>query len=183
MPEEYVVDSSAWILTYTGRQFFPLSPRPEDIDINDIAHALSLICRFTGHVKWFYSVAQHCVLASQIVPKPHALAALLHDASEAYLCDLARPVKSQPIMSPYCEADRRLEAAVMQRFGVDIYAPEVKLADLCLLFTERRDLMHPNFWILSEQDIERCLPRPIVPWTCRRAERAFLKRFNELTAK
>ncbi len=78
-----------WIQVRSGRKFHPLDPRPEDVDINDIAHALSNLCRFTGHCTDFYSVAQHSVIASQIVPPASALAALLHDASEAYMGDIS----------------------------------------------------------------------------------------------
>lgn len=179
----YVVDVSAWILTYTGRKFFPLSPNPDDIDIRDIAHALSLVCRFTGHVKQFYCVAQHCVLASHIVPREHAFATLLHDASEAYICDLARPVKSQPVMEPYRLAERRLEDAIDVKFGIDSHTSEVKEADLRMLFTERRDLLPLGHWVLNPNEAEQCLPDPIVPWTSRRAEREFLHRFRILSRR
>jgi uncharacterized protein len=82
-----------WIQTYTGKQFWPLSPLPEDIVIEDIAHALSMQCRFGGHVRTFYSVAQHSVHVSLLVEPQYALWGLLHDAAEAYLVDLPRPIK------------------------------------------------------------------------------------------
>jgi hypothetical protein len=82
-----------WMQTFTGRAFYPLDPRPEDIDPVDIAHALSLICRYGGHSSRFYSVAEHCVLMSHAVAPEHALWALLHDATEAYLGDMIRPLK------------------------------------------------------------------------------------------
>src|SRR5271156_4912831 len=82
---------SAWIQTFTGKKFYPFNPKPQDIDIRDIAHALSNICRFTGHTKRFYSVAEHSRNVAKLVPAHMKLQALLHDASEAYLCDIARP--------------------------------------------------------------------------------------------
>jgi len=80
-----------WIQTYTGKRFWPLDPRPEDVDILDIAHSLSLLCRFTGHTSSFYSVSQHSILVAQEVPKRLRLWALFHDAAEAYIGDIARP--------------------------------------------------------------------------------------------
>src|SRR5271165_7548492 len=82
-----------WIQTYTGRVMYPLDPRPEEINIIDIAHALSNLCRFTGHVRTFYSVAEHSVRVSQHCDPKDALWGLLHDASEAYLADMSRPMK------------------------------------------------------------------------------------------
>ena len=78
----------SWIQTFQGKAFDPFAPRPADISHFDIAHALSNICRFTGHTNTFYSVAQHSVQVALLVPRPMQLAALLHDASEAYLCDI-----------------------------------------------------------------------------------------------
>ena len=81
-----------WLLTFTGLHFYPLTPNPNDVDIEDIAHALSNTCRFNGHVSTFYSVAQHCVLVSQYCVN-NPLWGLMHDAAEAYLPDVATPVK------------------------------------------------------------------------------------------
>lgn len=170
----------AWILTYTGRQFWPLNPRIEDVCLEDIAHALSLLCRFTGHVHQFYSVAQHCVHASYLVPPRHALAALLHDASEAYLCDIARPVKQSDLFAPYREAERRLEEVIYERYGVDtIDLRAVQAADEILLQTERRDLMPRGHWRI---DHTKCLYDTIRPESPLEAEQAFLVRFKEVNS-
>lgn len=174
-----------WILTSTGRAFFPLEPEAKDLDIEDIAHALSHLCRFGGHVRKFYSVAQHSVLASLLVqPKEHALAALLHDASEAYLCDVPRPLKIVVEMQAYQAAERRLEALICLHFNVDIYAPAVREIDERLLMTERRDLMHPATWRgtqLWPVDHEQCLDHEILPCGPDMAKWLFLERYKELT--
>src|SRR4051812_6540197 len=85
-----------WMQTISGKAFFPLDPRPADVDIQDIAHALAFQCRFGGHVKEFYSVAEHSVRVSLICAHEDAKWGLLHDATEAYLSDIVRPVKRDP---------------------------------------------------------------------------------------
>src|SRR5258708_302056 len=87
-----------WMQTYTGRAYWPADPRAEDVCIEDIAHALSLLCRYTGHCKRFYSVAEHSILISQVVPPEYAFFGLMHDAQEAYINDLARPIKPSVII-------------------------------------------------------------------------------------
>lgn len=167
-----------WILTFTGRQCWPLDPQPEDICIEDIAHALSNICRFTGHVREFYSVAQHSVLCSLIVHPRYALAALLHDASEAYLCDIARPVK-QALLG-YAAAEEHLQRVIFEVFDVDCEMGGVKVADEQLLITERRDLMADGHWIVDERN---CLTGRVVPMPPQMAEVQFLHRFEVLRAR
>jgi 5'-deoxynucleotidase YfbR-like HD superfamily hydrolase len=104
-------------LTYTGRTFWPMDPRPDEVSILDIAQALSHQCRFSGHTREFYSVAEHSVRVSQIVPAPHQLWALLHDAAEAYLLDWPRPLKQNGLMGwLYRRAERRLMRVICQRF-------------------------------------------------------------------
>src|ERR1051326_5301684 len=108
------------IMTFSGRWINPLNPRPEDIDIVDIAHALSNQCRFTGHTRFFYSVAQHSCLVSDECANPHKLGGLLHDASEAYLSDIARPIKAQPGFGEvYKTCENKLMIAVAKRFSLD----------------------------------------------------------------
>jgi hypothetical protein len=85
-----------YILTATGKKFWFDDPQPEQVCIEDIAWALSNLCRYTGHCRWFYSIAQHSVGASFIVPARFALEALLHDAAEAYITDLNAPLKYMP---------------------------------------------------------------------------------------
>ena len=166
-----------WIQTSMGRAFYPLKPRAQDVDIRDIAHSLSLLCRFNGHCRQFYSVAQHSVQVSRMVSPEHALWGLLHDAAEAYISDLPRPVKSQ--IPAFSELEDSLLEVVLGVFGLQMPIPApVKHADLVLLATEKRDLMapEPDKWGLGVQP----LPEPIVPLAPHDAERAFLNRFQEL---
>ena len=109
----------SYITTVSGIHFYPLDPNPDDIDINDIAHALSLICRANGHFKYFYSVAQHCIAcANEAIARGYSLevilGSLLHDASEAYLCDVTRPVKKH--IPQYLRAEEKLQDVIWERF-------------------------------------------------------------------
>lgn len=112
----------SWIQTFTGRRFWPLDPRPEDVAIEDIAHALSLLCRYNGHVRRFYSVGEHslllCWYLEKLYPDDRALQlqALMHDAAEAYLADIPRPVK--PLLTGYYAAEARVEQVIQERFGL-----------------------------------------------------------------
>jgi uncharacterized protein len=89
------VRNGAWIQTVTGKQFWPMDAQPEEVDIEDIAHALSLPCRFNGHCKQFYSVAEHSIHVSRVVSNENAARGLLHDAAEAYLSYIPQPVKRE----------------------------------------------------------------------------------------
>ena len=167
-----------WIRTFTGRKFWPLQPRAEDVNLVDIAHALSNVCRYTGHVRTFYSVAEHCVRVSWACDPKDALWGLLHDAAEAYICDIARPVKRQPQLAPYRMAEAAVMLAICDHFGLDpVEPPSVKRADTTLLGTELRDLMQGADWREFE-----VLSGPIVPWDPETAKGTFLQRFAELTA-
>jgi hypothetical protein len=130
-----------WIATYSGRKFYPLDPRVEDIDMYDIVHALSQLSRFGGHCTSFYSVAQHCVLVSLMCPPENALWGLLHDASEAYLCDVPSPLKACPEFEFYRKAEAQLMVMICTVFGLESEEPAaVKLVDKRMLATEARDL-------------------------------------------
>jgi len=131
---------SSWIQTYTGKAFFPLDPKIEDIDIIDIAWALSMQCRYAGHCKMFYSVAEHSVLISRAVPTEDRLIGLLHDASEAYLVDLPRPIKWA--IDGYAGYEVTLMNAIAIRFDLrDVTTESVKDADTRILHNERAALM------------------------------------------
>ena len=111
-----------WIQTYTGRRFHPLAPRADELDLVDIAHALSLNCRFNGHCRCFYSVAEHCVRVADILPPELALWGLLHDAAEAYLADVPRPAKQQ--MPQFVAAEDRLLRVIVEHFGLSWPMPD-----------------------------------------------------------
>lgn len=129
-----------WIQTATGRQFWPMDPRPDDVCIDDIAHALSLLCRFGGHCLRFYSVAEHCVLLARVAPPEFGLWALLHDASEAYLVDVPRPIK--PFLVGYSEAEDKIMRAVAVRYRLHLGMPAiVKQLDRAILMDERQQNM------------------------------------------
>lgn len=129
-----------WILTSRGKHFDYADPQPDMIDILDIAQGLSRESRYAGQTRAFYSVAQHSVACSFLVPRDFALEALLHDASEAYMKDIPRPLKE--LLPDYHAIEKRVDAAIRDAFGLpaEMSAP-VKKADLIMLATERRDLM------------------------------------------
>ncbi len=169
--------------TFRGKRVHPLSPQPDEIDIDDVARSLSQQCRFLGHTDAFYSVAQHSVLVSQHVPHDDALWGLLHDASEAYLCDLPSPIKREPEMRIYRIAEDRLMACIAQKFGLAAEMPEsVRRADRLILATEFRDVttVDDPAWITTECGVEP-LADVIFPWPAAVAEENFLRRFVELT--
>lgn len=163
-----------WIQTYSGVKFHPLNPNPDDINLKDIAHALSMQCRFSGHCKWHYSVAQHSVHVSMELPPEMRVWGLLHDASEAYLVDLPRPLKrSSEMGSLYMEIEERLMRAVAARFDLQWPMPDaVHDADNALLMAEKRDLMgaSPEPWIETMAPVAWSIPE----WSWPRAEWEFL---------
>lgn len=165
----------------------PINPDPEKIKIETIAHSLSNQCRYTGHIVPFYSVAQHSVLASRIVPRQYAYAALMHDASEAYLLDVPSPLKNALFGKQYREVEDRLMEVISAKFEFEWPMPkEVVYADNALLRTEVRDLMPQD---LSPEDFEDLwgqwffaepLEEKIEPWSPEVARTAFMVRYHEL---
>ena len=152
--------------TYTGKLINVFQPDPELICIEDIAHALSQQCRFSGHTARFYSVAEHSVYCAAMVSGKHKLAALLHDASEAYLVDLPSPIKMA--MPEYVDIEDRLMKVIAEKFGFQYpLHMEVKKADKAWLNHEWKGLMAREFNMLTL-------------WP-ENAERIFLRRFNEIT--
>lgn len=172
----------SWIQTFTGRAFWPLDPRADEIDPADISHALAHLCRYNGHVRRHLSVAEHCVLMSHAVSPGNALWALLHDATEAYMGDMIRPLKRH--MPSFAAAEDRLMAVICVRFGLDPVMPaEVHEADSRILVDERNALMAPPPlpWPGDER-VER-LGVEIHGWSPSEAEARYLARLRELTSE
>lgn len=170
-----------WVQTYSGKKFFPLDPNDDDLEIEDIAHALSNQCRFAGHVREFYSVAQHSVLVSLDCRPENALAGLLHDAAEAYLTDLPRPLKRSDGFEAYNAAERSLMASIERRFDLAGHCwLSIHESDMRVFAAECRDLMsplHPEFDVGGFAPIDD----RIEPLTPKEAKRLFLARYNELS--
>ena len=180
---------SDWIQTYSGRRFWPLDPKAEDVAIEDIAHSLSLICRYNGHCREFYSVAEHSLLVAKVVAQnadscPELeLAALLHDASEAYLTDVAKPVK--PYLLGYQEFEARVEAVIHEALGLGSpadYRPYIKPIDTLIVVDEAIALM-PVESIAWHERLGQPLGVEIRSLPARRAEREFLAMYNRLTTE
>lgn len=168
-----------WILTQSGQQFDLLRPTASMIKPVDIAHALSRLCRFNGHTRAHYSVAQHSLIVASLVPTEHQLVALLHDATEAYIGDMTRPLKA--VMPEYQYVENQIWLAVCERFDIQIDLPNcVKHADMVALATERRDLMpeHPGEWDCL-RSIEP-MADAIVPLPAEYASAAFFSRLMDL---
>jgi len=170
----------SWMQTYTGKAFYPMDADVRDVDPLDIAHALGLLCRYGGHVRRFYSVAEHCVLMSRAVPEEYAPWALLHDATEAYMGDMIRPLKD--FMPEYRLAEDRLMKVICDRFGVIVHdmPPLVRQADARIILDEREALMSapPASW--TSVDHLEPLGVQIQGWSPGHAERQYMRRLREL---
>ncbi|WP_326901508.1 HD family hydrolase [Kosakonia cowanii] len=169
-----------FIRTFTGKKFDYLTATVDDIDIEDIANALSNVCRFNGHLPEFYSVAQHSVLCSLIVPVEHAFEALMHDAAEAYVQDIAAPLKA--LLPDYRRIEDQVDGLIRNKFGLPAeHTPVIKYADLTMLATERRDLDIDDgtAWEILE-NIPLTDLIQIIPLRPGQAYALFMKRFNEL---
>ncbi len=141
----------SFIKTFSGKHFYYDRINKDDIDINDIAVSLSNICRFAGHLSHFYSVAQHAVLCSQLVPQEFAFEALMHDATEAYCQDIPAPLKR--LLPDYKQMEEKIDAVIREKYGLPpVMSTPVKYADLIMLATERRDLGldDGSFWPVLE---------------------------------
>ena len=155
----------SYITTVTGIHFYPLNPNPKDIDIEDIAHALSLICRANGHFRHFYSVAQHCIAcAEEAIERGYSpeviLGCLLHDASEAYLCDVTRPVKKH--IPQYLQAEEKLQEVIWKRF----IGRELTDAEKKLIFEIDDDILSMEFHLLMPEDLNEDYRKLQSSYTC-----------------
>ena len=166
-------------MTSTGDYFDFLNMSPNNVHIQDIAHALARQCRYAGHCLRFYSVAQHSVIASHIVPRKFALEALLHDAHEAYVGDMTMPLKQ--LLPDFMEIEHKVDAVIRQKFSLpNTISQLVKYADRIMLATEERDLLigHAR-WEYTKDVLP--LHKKIEPERPVIAECNFLARFDELT--
>lgn len=172
--------TTAIIQTVSGRYVDVLHPRPTDIELGDIAHHLAQLCRFGGAVRRFYSVAEHSVRVARILPPPLRLAGLLHDAGEAYVADLASPIKRT--LPSYQYVEGLVQEAVRQRFDLQLGRDDeaaIKRADIVLLATERRDLMPHDNTEWSVLAGVSPLEERITPLSIEAARDAFLAAFDE----
>ena len=192
-------DRGPWIPTFIGHQFHPYDPRPDEVDIADIAHALANLCRFNGHTSDFFSVAQHSVLVSEKASDCLKLPALLHDAAEAYIGDMSGPLKdfvsimhakpnSAPgkVCDPFRVAERYILDAIGSAFGISLVPTlnTVKEIDRRMCVTEAKALMrHPGPWFEQaglDAEPEPYDDVPIHPQTPDEAEVDFIDTFEQL---
>ncbi len=177
-----------YLQTVSGRWVNPFDPDPEQLDAGDIARALANQCRFGGHSRVFYSVAQHSVIVSRLVEErggdaEDVFAALMHDASEAYLGDMPHPLKHRsPLGAAFKEAEEHLERAIREHFGIRADVPEIKRADRALLATERRAFSAES-WHWPELAGVEPLDLELEAWAPDRAADEFAARFAELDAR
>lgn len=182
--------TTQWMETHTGMKLF-LPVTAEMLNIEDIAHALSLQCRYAGHTNEFYSVAEHCCILADYVwrysrgfdhkqRKRLALSALLHDASEAYLVDIPKPIK--PYLSNYKELEQQIEGVLAEKWDlVYPWTPMLMRADCRILLDERKALF--NWSGLDwELPVDEPLGVTIKAWSWKDAKAAFLERFEDYGA-
>lgn len=181
------MSGNPWNQTFSGLAFDLVKPDRSMVSIKDIAQSLANLCRFNGHCRRFYSVAEHSLYVSRAVPRPYALQGLLHDATEAYVGDMVAPLKS--ILVDFKEVESRVREAVCARFGLAVEMPwEVQIADKRMLSTELEYLLLPpprDWGTMLEacelHEIGLCHPNQMgLP--PREAHRRFLERFAELAA-
>lgn len=187
-----------WMQTFSGRRFYPLDPKASDVELIDVAHGLAMTCRYGGQCNQFYSVAEHCVLVSEIVERHArnaghhpdevrrlAQLALMHDSAEAYIGDMIRPLKHQAEMSEFRRAEVAIELCIAEAFGLH-WTPEahqiVKRIDDRILVDEITHLM-----ARPEEYLETPLLRELSPlgaeFRClgpAEAQREFMARWMEL---
>jgi hypothetical protein len=182
-PAERVGD---WMITSSGVRFFPRDPRPDEILIEDIAHHLARICRYGGAVEGYYSVAEHCCLMSDHFLKGRAAwhreaarFALLHDAAEAYIGDLIRPIK--PSLPEFAAIEKPIEIMIWRKFGLgDVMPIAVKAADNNIIGDERVGLFPQSVIEAANWTYREGLGLTLQQWPSVRAKGEFLLRFQAL---
>lgn len=181
-----MTNKDAWIQTYSGKKFHIFDPRPEEVYIEDIAHSLSLLCRFNGHCNSFYSVAEHSIYVAKEVGNQTgsvelSVAALFHDSSEAYIGDMSKPFKDH--MDYYKEVEKNIQRVIEKKFNLpaNIFDHKaIKDADVAVLLAEKRDLLNkePEPWSINATPIET----KIVPvLDTNKVRKMFLSEFRLIT--
>ncbi len=167
------------IMTATGEYFDFLNPQTYKFDITAIAHSLSLQTRWTGNCRCFYSIAEHSVRASLLSSHQNALATLLHDAAESVTGDCSTPLKK--LLKRFQEIEKATEIELFKQFDIKFpFDKEVKVCDLIMLATEKRDLMgDDSYWEMLEGISPS--PKAIKPWSPNKAKKKFLERYEQLT--
>lgn len=170
------------IYTSGGEYFHFDRMNTASVTIEAIAHALGNLCRFTGHVREFYSVAEHSVHCSHLVPEEFALEALLHDGHEALVGDMASPLKWQ--LPHYAMIEEEVERSLRYDFGLPLkMSPEVKLADMMMLRHEKvHALGCSDEWPVLD-GVPETDKVELRFWTPSEARAAFMTRFNEITTR
>ena len=177
-----------FLQTVSGRWVNPFDPDPDQLDAGDIARALANQCRFGGHSRVFYSVAQHSVILSLLVEQrggdiEDVFAALMHDATEAYLGDMPHPLKHRsPLGAVFKQAEDHLAHAIRARFRIKPDVPEIKRVDRALLASERRAFSAER-WHWPELEGVEPLDIELTAWLPDQAAQTFAQRFTELEAR
>ena len=169
-----------WIRTYSGRKFDVFNPKQKDINIEDIAHSLSLICRFTGHTEELYSVGQHSLFVMELCPDEYKLEGLTHDFPEAYVTDLATPIKKQ--LPDYKLVEDNIHVAIAKKFQLEFPMPKIiKDIDIEVFNMEWAYLMERNKKVKSGKfRMERSDFRILPP---KEVEKRIVENFNKLHAE
>jgi len=181
--------SQACFQTYTGHAFPLFDCKPADFIIKDIAHSLALLCRYNGHCRFHFSVAQHSWYVMEclkkvlhVESKQLLLTGLLHDAAESICGDMISPVKHHPIMRPYVDWINHIERVLAERFDIPFpFPPIIKRADNIMLATEKEHIVHlppPRPWVIVE---EPWFELEIEQWSPEVAEERFLQAFIDLS--
>lgn len=171
-----------WMETRGGRHFHFLTPSEDEIDINDISYALSNLCRYTGHSKAFYSVAEHSIYVASLLPSELQLAGLLHDAEEAFIGDVSSPLKM--LLPEYKKIAKGIEKVIEQKFKVDLTDARIKHADRQQLRTEAHFLLESrgedwDIWGTDAYPVAGGrMPKALPPQA---ADRAFMMVYKRLT--
>ena len=183
-----VEKEDVWIQSYGGHKINPFQIDPTQVDIKDIAHALSMLCRYNGHIHTFYSVAQHSCHVGQMIYRDTkdtrlAYIGLLHDMQEAYIVDFCRPLKKA--FQNYMELEAKVALEMYQVFGVEqaeyeVTASIVKKYDNIALVTEAIQLLNTppiNNWVQAYP--VKAEEAPLVPLSPKEARSLFLQLFSQ----